>query len=65
MRPVAGVEGVGFEQIEQANTNKPKGALANAGVQLPIYMSDQLFKADEYKDLIVVMQWRANFCPFV
>ena len=55
---VAAVEGVGFEQIgaflQQANTNKPKGALANAGVQLPIYMNDQLFKADEYKDLIVV-----------
>ena len=49
---------VGLDQIgtflQQANTNKPKGALANPDLQLPVYMNDQLFKADEYKDLVVV-----------
>src|SRR5579862_4666674 len=49
---------VGLDQIgtflQSANTNRPKGALANSEVQLPIYASDQLFKAKEYKDLVVV-----------
>ena len=33
---------------------KPKGSLANSEVQLPLYASDQLFLAKEYKDLVVV-----------
>ena len=49
---------VGLDQVgtflQQANTNKPKGALAGSDMQLPIYMNDQLFKASEYKDLVVV-----------
>jgi multidrug efflux pump len=49
---------VGLDQIgsflQGANTNKPKGALANSDVQVPIYMSDQLFLAKDYKDLVVV-----------
>jgi multidrug efflux pump len=49
---------VGLDQIgtflQQANTNKPKGALANDDVQLPIYMTDQLFLAKDYKNLVVV-----------
>jgi multidrug efflux pump len=49
---------VGLDQIgsflQRANANTPKGALANAEVQIPIYASDQLFLAKEYKDLVVV-----------
>ncbi|MGD1096704.1 MAG: efflux RND transporter permease subunit [Bryobacteraceae bacterium] len=49
---------VGLDQIgtflQGANTNKPKGAVANDQEQIPIYMSDQLFLAKEYKDLVVV-----------
>ena len=49
---------VGLDQIgtflQGANANRPKGALANSEVQLPIYATDQLFKAKEYKDLVVV-----------
>ena len=49
---------VGLDQIgtflQSANANGPKGALANSEVQLPIYASDQLFLAKDYKDLVVV-----------
>src|SRR5580704_4720384 len=49
---------VGLDQIgtflQNANANKPKGAVANAEVQIPIYATDQLFLAKEYKDLEVV-----------
>ena len=49
---------VGLDQIgtflQNANANRPKGALANSEVQLPIYASDQLFLAKEYKDLVVL-----------
>src|SRR6202050_1153539 len=49
---------VGLDQIgtflQSANANKPKGALANDQVQLPIYASDQLFLAKDYRDLVVV-----------
>ncbi len=49
---------VGLDQIgtflQGANTNKPKGFLTNGDVQLPIYMTDQLFLAKDYKDLVVV-----------
>jgi multidrug efflux pump len=49
---------VGLDQIgtflQSANANRPKGALANDEVQVPIYASDQLFLAKDYKDLVVV-----------
>jgi multidrug efflux pump len=49
---------VGLDQVgnflQRANANVPKGALANSEVQLPIYASDQLFAAKDYKDLVVV-----------
>jgi multidrug efflux pump len=49
---------VGLDQVgsflQRANANTPKGALANDEVQIPIYTSDQLFLAKEYKDLVVV-----------
>ncbi len=49
---------VGLDQIgtflQRANANVPKGSLANAETQLPIYTSDQLFQAKDYKDLVVV-----------
>ena len=49
---------VGLDQIgtflQGANSNIAKGALANSEVQVPIYASDQLFLAKEYKDLVVV-----------
>jgi multidrug efflux pump len=49
---------VGLDQIgtflQNANANKPKGALANSEVQLPIYATDQLFLAKEYQNLVVV-----------
>jgi len=49
---------VGLDQIgtflQGANANRPKGSLANDQVQLPIYASDQLFLAKDYKDLVVV-----------
>src|SRR5579862_3038447 len=49
---------VGLDQIgsflQGANANKPKGAVANAEEQIPIYTTDQLFLAKEYKDLVVV-----------
>src|ERR1700683_4220924 len=49
---------VGLDQIgtflQGANAHSPKGAIANDEVQVPIYASDQLFLAREYKDLVVV-----------
>jgi multidrug efflux pump len=49
---------VGLDQIgtflQNANANRPKGFLANSEEQIPIYASDQLFKAKDYKDLVVV-----------
>jgi multidrug efflux pump len=49
---------VGLDQIgsflQRANSNAPKGALADPNSQVPIYASDQLFTADQYKDLVVV-----------
>jgi len=49
---------VGLDQIgsflQGANANKPKGSLANDDVQIPIYATDQLFQAKDYKDLVVV-----------
>src|ERR1700757_1024167 len=40
--------------LQGANANKPKGALANSQEQIPIYSDDQLFRAADYKDLVVV-----------
>ncbi len=52
------VYNVGLDQIgsflRQANANLPKGALADANVQIPVYTTDQLFLAKEYKDLVIV-----------
>src|SRR5689334_560241 len=49
---------VGLDQIgtflQSANANKPKGEVSNDQVRLPIYASDQLFTAKDYKDLVVV-----------
>jgi multidrug efflux pump len=49
---------VGLDQIgtflQSANANKPKGALANSEQEIPIYATDQLFLAREYRDLVVV-----------
>src|SRR5215475_7506409 len=49
---------VGLDQIgtflQNANANRPKGFLANSEQQIPIYASDQLFQAKDYKDLVVV-----------
>ncbi len=49
---------VGLDQVgsflQSANANKPKGSLANDDVEIPIYTTDQLFQAKEYKDLVVV-----------
>src|ERR1700683_2551092 len=46
---------VGLDQIgtflQNANANKPKGSLENAEVVAPIYTTDQIFVANEYKDL--------------
>ena len=52
------VYNVGLDQIgtflQSANANRPKGALANDEYQLPVYATDQLFRAEDYKDLVVV-----------
>src|ERR1700685_232266 len=48
---------VGLDRIgsflQGANANVAKGALANSEVQIPIYATDQLFLAKDYKDLVV------------
>jgi len=49
---------VGLDQVgtflQSANANKPKGSLANSDVEIPLYATDQLFLAKDYKDLVVV-----------
>jgi multidrug efflux pump len=49
---------VGLDEVgtylQNANANRPKGAIDNAQATMPLYATDQLFKASEYKDLIVV-----------
>jgi multidrug efflux pump len=49
---------VGLDQIgtflQSANANKPKGALSDSEREIPIYATDQLFLAKDYKDLVVV-----------
>src|SRR5436309_6199358 len=48
---------IGWEQIQQtltaANANRPKGELSDAQHTWRLATSDQLFKADEYRPLIV------------
>ena len=49
--------GVGVEQVRAAlgaaNANRPKGEIANAANAWQITANDQLFKADDYKNIIV------------
>ena len=49
---------VGLDQIgtflQQANSNRPKGSLDSRAMTMPLYASDQLFEAKDYKDLVVV-----------
>jgi multidrug efflux pump len=49
--------GVGVEQVQAAlsaaNANKPKGEIANATKAWQITDNDQIFKANEYKNIIV------------
>src|SRR5580692_10486532 len=49
---------VGLDQVgtflQSANANRPKGALANSEVQVPIYATDQLFLSKDYQNLVVV-----------
>ncbi|HEY7288971.1 MAG TPA: efflux RND transporter permease subunit [Vicinamibacterales bacterium] len=49
---------VGLDQIgtflQRSNANSPKGAVANEEFQIPVYTSDQLFQAQDYKDLVVL-----------
>ncbi len=49
---------VGLDQIgtflQGANANRPKGSVANAQSEKPLYATDQLFLAKDYKDLVVV-----------
>ncbi len=49
---------VGLDQIgtflQSANANRPKGSVSNSEMEIPIYTTDQLFKANEYKNLVVV-----------
>ena len=49
---------VGLDQIgtflQSANANRAKGSLSNGDSEIPLYASDQLFQAKDYKDLIVV-----------
>jgi len=49
---------VGLDQIgsflQSANANRAKGSLSNGQVEIPLYATDQLFEAKDYKDLVVV-----------
>src|SRR5215469_1343571 len=49
---------VGLDQIgsflQSANANRPKGVLETPETQIPLYTTDQLFQAKQYKDLVVV-----------
>jgi multidrug efflux pump len=49
--------GVGLEQVQSAlsvaNANQPKGEIANGQYAWQITDNDQLFKADEYKKIVV------------
>jgi multidrug efflux pump len=49
---------VGLDEVgtflQQANAHSPKGSVDTRTMSLPLYSTDQLYKASEYKDLIVV-----------
>jgi multidrug efflux pump len=45
--------------LSSATTNRPKGQLANASQNREIITNDQLFKAADYRDLIVAFQGEA------
>ena len=49
---------VGLDQVgnflQSANANRPKGALSNDDVEIPLYTTDQLMEAKDYRNLIVV-----------
>jgi multidrug efflux pump len=55
-QPVSDYE-VGLDQIgtflQQANANSPKGEIEDGDVRYPLYATDQLFTADEYRNLVV------------
>jgi multidrug efflux pump len=52
--------GIGVEQVQRAlaaaNANRPKGEIANAVNAWQITDNDQLFKADQYKNVIVTQK---------
>ena len=52
--------GIGLEDVRSmlggTNTNRPKGQLANEATSREIRTNDQLFKAREYRDLIVTFR---------
>jgi len=49
---------IGLDQIGSflagANANSPKGTLSNDRVVMPLLVTDQLFAAKDYKDLVIV-----------
>jgi multidrug efflux pump len=49
--------GVGLEQIRtalsNANANRPKGEIAGSGESWSIHANDQIFKANDYRSLII------------
>jgi multidrug efflux pump len=51
---------VGLDQIsrflQSANANRPTGSLSNAETEIPLYTTDQLLEARQYRDLIVVFR---------
>jgi multidrug efflux pump len=40
--------------LQNTNSNRPKGALDDGKMTIPVYANDQLFSAKDYKDLVVV-----------
>jgi multidrug efflux pump len=51
---------VGLDEVgtflQQANAHSPKGSVDTSTVTMPLYTSDQLYTASEYKDLVVVFR---------
>ncbi len=54
------VLGLGMEDVRtmlgNANTNRPKGSLSNDDTTISLHTTDQLFKASEYRPLIVAFR---------
>ena len=52
--------GIGLEDVRsllsRTNVNRPKGQLADGEVSREIHTNDQLFKAEQYRDLIVAFR---------